>query len=148
MQLLHRYFAHNMATVNFWLNFCVLKDQTQQYPKSLIANSWHLADGPHVVGFSGTNDNHRLLPRQVKQAMLRDSEGGDNLQSLRITNGQMLECMIRCTHGYKTLPVVSEKGDIPADAAPSRCWSPPTDRLPCLPSSSVRMTRSPTGRAC
>ena len=138
MQLLHRCFAHNMATVNFWLNCCVFKDQTQQYPKSLIANSWHLADGPHVVGFSGTNDNHRLLPLQAKQAMLKGGEGGDNLESLRITNGQMLDCIIKCTHGYKTLLVVSESPGFHSDAEEGDatagwCWTCLSQLTACPP---------------
>ena len=38
--LLHRCFAFNMSTVDFWLNYCVLPSETQQYPKRMTANSW------------------------------------------------------------------------------------------------------------
>lgn len=65
---MHSYFSHNMAVVNFWLYYCVLSKETGQYPKRLVATSWNLADNVdgRVVGFSGTNDNHRLLPLQVR----------------------------------------------------------------------------------
>ena len=59
-----------MECINFWLDNCVLPQDTTQYPQRMIANAWHLADNPmegndHMAGFSGTNDTHRLLPLQV-----------------------------------------------------------------------------------
>lgn len=67
LKLMHSYLSHNMAVVNFWLYYCVLLKETGQYPKRLVATSWNLADNAdgRVLGFSGTNDNHRLLPLQV-----------------------------------------------------------------------------------
>jgi hypothetical protein len=40
-----------------------------QYPERMQCSAWHLADNPRgrVAGFSGTRDNHRLLPLQVAQ---------------------------------------------------------------------------------
>lgn len=66
-----RYLSHNMAVVDFWLNFCVFPAETQQYPQRLAANAWHVAENARreVAGFSGTNDNHRLLPTQVMGAI-------------------------------------------------------------------------------
>jgi hypothetical protein len=107
------------------------------------------------VGFSGTNDNHRLLPRQVEQAMLRAGEGGNNLESLCITNGQMLECMIRCTQGYETLSVVSEGRGAPDGRGFSQLvvvlvLIRLSTCIPLVssPSPLIRMMHCPTGRAC
>uniref|UniRef100_A0A7R9V0Q8 ubiquitinyl hydrolase 1 n=1 Tax=Chlamydomonas euryale TaxID=1486919 RepID=A0A7R9V0Q8_9CHLO len=129
LELLHKYFSHNMATVDFWLTFCVLPAETRQYSQRLTANSWHLADsmlpistngssddssttdgnsisGPDrtVVGFSGTNDNHRLLPLMVKQAHVMEPH-------LMGTNGKMLDVVLRDTHGFSTLQVGDGSGE-------------------------------------
>ena len=97
LELLWAYFSHNMAAINFWLATCVLPGETGQYPKRLAASAWDLADSPdgRVVGFSGTNDNHRLLPLQVHQAVLDEPE-------LAATNGKMLELLLQVAQ-YKTL---------------------------------------------
>ena len=67
LELMHSLLSHNMAAINFWLSYCVLGAETKQYPQRLSASAWHVADNTRgqVVGFSGTNDNHRLLPLQV-----------------------------------------------------------------------------------
>eukprot|EP00854_Cymbomonas_tetramitiformis_P000643 gene643-1076_t len=65
-ELMWQYYRCNVETINFWLSNCVLPIETMQYPQRLIANAWHLADNAakRAGGFSGTNDNHRLLPLQ------------------------------------------------------------------------------------
>lgn len=50
-----------------------------------------------VVGFSGTNDNHRLLPLQVRQHLEVE-------QSLKATNGKMLALLLE-NPCYDTLEV-------------------------------------------
>ncbi|KAG2488308.1 hypothetical protein HYH03_013158 [Edaphochlamys debaryana] len=99
MQLLHAYFSHNTAAVDFWLTHCVLPTETRQFPQRLSATAWHLAGraGGSVVGFSGTNDNHRLLPLQVSKA--EPSE-----PSLSATNGRMLHIILEHTRGFMPLP--------------------------------------------
>jgi hypothetical protein len=99
LELLHKYFSHNMGAVGFWLSFCVLPVETGQYPQRLACSAWDLADNPggKVVGFSGTNDNHRLLPLQVKQALVEDVE-------LSAINGKMLDMLLQ-TAKYSTLRV-------------------------------------------
>ncbi|PNH12760.1 hypothetical protein TSOC_000242, partial [Tetrabaena socialis] len=93
-KLLHRYFSHNQAV----LNYCVFPSETRQFPQRLATSAWHLADNERgrVVGFSGTNDNHRLLPTQVRQAELAEP-------SLRGTNGKMLDVMQAHTLAVSTL---------------------------------------------
>ena len=94
-----------MAVVDFWLNHCVFPSETRQFPQRLAASSWDLADNgrKEVVGFSGTNDNHRLLPLQVRQAQLQD-------HSLSATNGKMLAVILDNTLGYNTLPPPQQVG--------------------------------------
>jgi len=100
LQLCHlvTFYRHNIRVINFWLNSCVFPEEMQYYPQRLSATSWNLADNPtHIVGFSGTNDNHRLLPLQVKQ-YFPDMHSPDTiLQSLLSTNGRMLEILLERT---------------------------------------------------
>ena len=86
LDLLHDVFRYNMATINFWLNTCVFPTETLQFPHSLIANAFHLADNNQgkVIGFSGTKDTHLLLPHQVEQSMHVHPE-------LTATDGKMLD---------------------------------------------------------
>jgi hypothetical protein len=100
MDAMWAYFSHNMEVVNFWLASCVLPTETKQYPSRLTATAWHLAERPSkgqgLAGFSGTNDNHWLLPSQVQQVPLYDAP------ELQGTNGKMLDMLLR--HGrYETL---------------------------------------------
>jgi hypothetical protein len=99
LERLHKYFSHNMAAVDFWLSFCVLPVETGQYPQRLACSAWDLADNPsgRVVGFSGRNDNHRLLPLQVQQAPVQEA-------ALAATNGKMLDMLLQ-TAQYSTLEV-------------------------------------------
>ena len=111
MALLHRYFSHNMAAIDLWLAFAVLPKETQQFPQRLAASAWHLA--PRGLGFSGTNDNQRLMPLQVHQARLQ------GLPQVSGTNGYMLDMMMR-TAGYSTL-AYSQVGDCHWSGTGSGC---------------------------
>lgn len=94
------YFSHNMEVVNYWLATCVLPAETKQYPSRLAATAWHLAHNTsgNIAGFSGTNDNHRLLPLQVQQVGLAAAP------QLQGTNGKMLDMLMR-EGRYDTLQV-------------------------------------------
>jgi hypothetical protein len=100
MDAMWAYFSHNMEVVHFWLASCVLPTETKQYPSRLTATAWHLAErasnGRGLVGFSGTNDNHWLLPSQVQQVQLYDAP------DLQGTNGKMLDMLLRHAR-YDTL---------------------------------------------
>ena len=50
---MHEHLRHNMACVGFWLQYCVFKSDTSQYPGRLKATAWHLAVNGRreVVGF-------------------------------------------------------------------------------------------------
>jgi hypothetical protein len=101
MELMHAHFSHNMAAVDFWLNSCIFPTETQQYPQRLVANAWNLADNPRgmVVGFSGTDDNHRLLPWNMKQDLNVED-------TLRATNGKMLAVILDNPQYQTLLPKV------------------------------------------
>ena len=70
--LLCRTYAFNREVLFFWLERCCLLTDVQQFPHRLRATAWHIAERPgssglhKTVGFSGTNDMHRLLPLQVR----------------------------------------------------------------------------------
>eukprot|EP01035_Chromulina_nebulosa_P021325 gene21325-27629_t len=88
LDLLHEVYGYNMAAINFWLNNCVFPSETIQFPQSLIANAFHIANNSQgrVIGFSGTKDNHLLLPHQVEQSMRVHPE-------LTATDGKMLDLL-------------------------------------------------------
>jgi hypothetical protein len=89
-------FKKSMRAIDFWLSTCVLPYDMDQYPQRLVANSWNLAhnNGSQVVGFSGTNDNHRILPLQVSQYLPWNTED-ETWQQLLATNGKMLDTILK-----------------------------------------------------
>jgi Protein of unknown function (DUF3638)/Protein of unknown function (DUF3645) len=109
------YFQRNMKTINFWLNSCVFPDEMQYYPQRLTGTAWNLAEssGDGVIGFSGTNDNHRILPQQVKQFFQNsDSSKTDDAvtlvwKKLISTNGLMLSRILHHTSECRELPMTS-----------------------------------------
>ena len=63
----------------------------------LTGTAWNLAqnDSKNIVGFSGTNDNHRILPLQVCQYFAsKDRHPDPVLKQLDGTNGKMLNIMM------------------------------------------------------
>ena len=114
MDVMHEYFGRNYEVVNFWLNFIVLPGETKLCPRSISTNSWFLAQNKNgaITGFSGTNDNHRLLPLQVRKS--RD----DALPSLSGTNGRMLDLILQ-NNRYITIG----EGDADHhDKVPTQVW--------------------------
>lgn len=111
MERLHKYFSHNMATVGFFLATCVFPSETQQYPHRLTCTPWHLADSAagEVMGFSGTKDNHRLMPTQVFQTEPSDA-------ALRATDGKMLHLLL----GSQDLKTITPKASNTPSAASCR----------------------------
>eukprot|EP00899_Mesostigma_viride_P028443 jgi/Mesvir1/8784/Mv02694-RA.1 len=90
LALLHRKLGRNMEVINFWLAYCLFPRETNQFEKRMSASAWDLAQASgtqgRVVGFSGTNDLHRLMPLQVSQ---------NDLPSLQGTSGKMLDLLLR-----------------------------------------------------
>lgn len=76
-----------------------------QYPSRLAATSWDLAESRvAVVGFSGTKDNHRLLPAAVSQS---EPAGAAELSA---TDGKMLALLLRTERCVCLRPQVTECG--------------------------------------
>ena len=87
----------------FWLTSSVFPTETVQYPQRLKATAWHLRP-PELgscVGFSGTNDQHRLLPLHVHQHPLHGS-------ALEATNGHMLDMLLKHA-SYEHLPLEQDQ---------------------------------------
>lgn len=78
-----------MALINFFLRFCVLHDESQVFPSRMACTPWQLSHAveKRVVGFSGTKDNHFLLPAHVHQASPEDIR-------LLATDGKMLSLLL------------------------------------------------------
>ena len=121
-------FGHNMGAINYWLNACVLKQQTMQFPKRLVTNAWNLTDNAHgaVIGFSGTQDNNLLLPLHVHQ-----DSGADPV--LRGTDGKMLKLILDEKHG---LHVVGDSQE-PAERSRSADLGATSETFLCSMSLSV-----------
>ena len=95
--LLCRVYARCVPLVDFWLRARVLPGETTQYPQRLRATAWQMrVVGGAAGGFSGTNDQHRLLPLHVRQLPLPDVE-------LEATNGHMLALLLEKAR-YEALP--------------------------------------------
>ncbi|OWZ16495.1 LOW QUALITY PROTEIN: hypothetical protein PHMEG_0009708 [Phytophthora megakarya] len=105
-ELLCRFYKFCMGAINFYLNTCVFPKDTQQYPQQLSRTAWNLAGTNNSIGFSGTNDIHRLLPLSVKQ------REHDEL-SLLGTNSTMIDKIVRVTQGYKVVLQSSIRTAIP-----------------------------------
>ncbi|CAM9546328.1 unnamed protein product, partial [Sphacelaria rigidula] len=114
MDLLYKHFGHNFEVINFWLQFIVIPTETKLCPKSIGTNSWFLAQNSTgwISGFSGTNDNHRLLPLQVQKS--RDNA----LPSLSGTNGKMLDLILK-NERYTTLATSADGKQSNED---KYCW--------------------------
>ncbi|KAL3804145.1 hypothetical protein HJC23_013664 [Cyclotella cryptica] len=113
MATMYNVFHKNMRAIDFYLNNCVFPHETDQFDSRLTATAWNLAQNHSnsIVGFSGTNDNWRILPLQIKQYFASTDEKADLiLKNLDGTNGNMLE-----TITLNTLKVVQ----LVAETAPS-----------------------------
>eukprot|EP00922_Rhytidocystis_sp_ex-Travisia-forbesii_P011573 GHVS01017233.1.p1 GENE.GHVS01017233.1~~GHVS01017233.1.p1 ORF type:complete len:2969 (-),score=333.08 GHVS01017233.1:391-9297(-) len=84
--MLYDIYHMSVEAVNFWLNAFVVENETTQYPAKVVQSAWHLPGG-HALGFSGTNDTHRLLPLMVRQYE-------PSIDSLQGTNGLMLQLLL------------------------------------------------------
>ena len=87
--LLHSTYQYSMPVINFWMTQIVLPSEVVAYPEKLSMSAWDLPDR-RSVGFSGTNDNHQLLPSYVTQ---REPD----VEELKATNGLMLSHLMRST---------------------------------------------------
>ena len=106
---LHAVYQFNMALIDFWLKTCVLPRETMQFPSRLVANAFNLTDNPKgdIMGFSGTKDNHLLLPFGVSQRT------PDGAKELLATDGKMVELILR----NKDVACLESKKDVALSSA-------------------------------
>ena len=90
----------------------------QQYPQRIATNAWHIAhnhnENSSSIGFSGTNDNHRLLPLQMRQYFPTDNDN-KYLSNRFATNGKMLSVILHNTlacNEHETLDISNVLDDI------------------------------------
>ncbi|KAE9035103.1 hypothetical protein PR002_g7757 [Phytophthora rubi] len=102
-----RVYKFCMEAINFYLNTCVFPRDTQQYPQRLSRTAWNLAAGDSNIGFSGTNDNRRLLPLSVTQ--LEPNESG--------TNGEMIDKIVKVARGCERVQALIDTGALLAGVA-------------------------------
>ncbi|PNH12759.1 hypothetical protein TSOC_000243 [Tetrabaena socialis] len=92
LKLLRRYFSHNQAVVNFWLNFCVFPSETRQFPQRLA----ELAE-PSLRGTNGkmldVMQAHTLAVSTLEQAAA-DKPVWQLLLDLAV--GQGLDALLDC----------------------------------------------------
>ncbi|KAJ9453253.1 hypothetical protein DIPPA_05970 [Diplonema papillatum] len=85
--ILEKAFCFSPEAINFWLGVCVFPSEISEFPNRLKQSAWDLASGP-TIGFSGTNDFHRMLPLTVRQVL-------DNKMRTFATNGHMLDVILK-----------------------------------------------------
>lgn len=79
-----------MEVISFWTNNFVYRTETAQFPSKRATSAWNLSDSGQAIGFSGTDDNRRLLPLSISQI--------DPIEEkLRATNGFMIRLILDCT---------------------------------------------------
>jgi hypothetical protein len=81
------FYSHNVEAICYWMNNCVFPGEMKAYPEKLVSSAWDLADGGHVVGFSGTDDNEMLLPLTVQMKRIRHPE-------IEATKGKMVHLIL------------------------------------------------------
>ncbi|GFH58370.1 hypothetical protein CTEN210_14846 [Chaetoceros tenuissimus] len=109
---LFEYFHINPETINFWVNSFVFPRDLDQYPHRLVGSPWNLADNKDgcSIGFSGTNDNHLVMPLQMKQHLPWNTT--DPIWcDLLATNGKMIDVIVQKTKSVHVLAdgIPSEK---------------------------------------
>ncbi|KAK0245417.1 hypothetical protein EDD85DRAFT_800880 [Armillaria nabsnona] len=81
-------FHRNHAVVDFFLSHVVFPKHAKEFPQKISTSGWDLAAtrSKYTTGFSGTNDNHHLLPLSIQQY---DPVGQQS------TNAKVLDCLLR-----------------------------------------------------
>ncbi|KAK0465633.1 hypothetical protein IW261DRAFT_1523408 [Armillaria novae-zelandiae] len=90
---LRPFFYHNHAVIDFFLSHVVFPKHAKEFPQKISTSGWDLAAtrSKYTTGFSGTNDNHHLLPLSIQQNDLVEQQG---------TNAKVLDCLLRPENNY------------------------------------------------
>lgn len=89
LDILYKYYKYNTKAIDYWLNNCLLSKELKQFPGRIVKHSWDLCENSlgSTNGFSGTNDNARLMPLQVYQQPVAHP-------MLSTTNGKMVHLLL------------------------------------------------------
>ena len=87
---LYQIFKKNRKTVAFYLTNCIFPKDLKQYKHNICSSSFDLADVERSVGFSGTMDNHWVLPSNIKLSPFQTP-------SIRGTDGKMIHLVTKFT---------------------------------------------------
>ncbi|KAK0208018.1 hypothetical protein DFS33DRAFT_1300737 [Desarmillaria ectypa] len=81
-------FHCNRAVIDFFLSRVVFPKHAKEFPQKISTSGWDLAASrsKYTTGFSGTNDNHHLLPLSIRQYDPVKQQG---------TNAKVLNCLLR-----------------------------------------------------
>ncbi|CAB9529821.1 Protein of unknown function (DUF3645) [Seminavis robusta] len=99
-ELMYQAFRKNMRVVSYWMNHFAFPLETHVFLQRRVTSAWDLVSfvqKHNAVGFSGTEDNRKLLPLSVRQIE-------HDLPELRATNGAMLHRILECTSQVVLLP--------------------------------------------
>ena len=90
--LMIKYFRLNTETIFFWLENILFPAETSQFEFHIVKSPWHLCDHANersrTMGFSGTNDNNKLMPLQVHEEVIETTD-------LQATNGKMIDLILQ-----------------------------------------------------
>ncbi|KAK0232833.1 hypothetical protein IW262DRAFT_1443858 [Armillaria fumosa] len=92
-QCLRPFFCCNHAVVDFFLSHVVFPKHAKQFPQKISTSGWDLAAtrSKYTTGFSGTNDNHHLLPLSIQQNDPVEQQG---------TNAKVLDYLLRSENNF------------------------------------------------
>ncbi|CAB9519066.1 Protein of unknown function (DUF3645) [Seminavis robusta] len=106
LELMYQALWKSMKVASFWMNNFVFPQETHIFPQRRVTSAWDLVTGSsehNAMGFSGTEDNRKLLPLSVRQIE-------HDLPELRATNGAMIDRILKCTSHVVLLP--DDRGDL------------------------------------
>jgi hypothetical protein len=89
-KILYDIFKKNRKTVAFWLIKCVFPIDLVQFKENICSSSFDLADVSESIGFSGTMDNHWILPNKIKYTPCQTP-------SIKGTDGKMIYLILNYT---------------------------------------------------
>jgi hypothetical protein len=104
LHLMHISLCRCMKLISFWMNNFVFEYETYVFPQRRVTSAWNLVDTDNAVGFSGTDDNGKLLPPPVKQQQ-------QDVMELRATNALMIDRVLKCTRD-KLLVLEDDSGNL------------------------------------
>lgn len=95
-QKLYSLFRKNRKTIAFWLKKCIFPRDLVQYKENICSSSFDLAHVEESIGFSGTMDNHWILPNKIKFTPCQTP-------NIRGTDGKMIYLVTQFTREICTI---------------------------------------------